>query len=112
MTQVDKLKVLDEVWSKSKEARLLPCRIDDAAGTRHAGGIVLNNLQYSRGTASVSVEHLALEPGIYAGERVEAINHMSLNYSSKRHRASRDSYWSQRLRQVDTVQIAHGVQIE
>ena len=61
MTQVDKLKTLDEVWSKSKEARLLPCKIDSIEGS-----IVLNNLQYSRGTASVSVENLVLEPGIYA----------------------------------------------
>jgi ATPase subunit of ABC transporter with duplicated ATPase domains len=61
MTQVDKLKVLDEVWSKSKEARLLPCRIENAGGD-----IVLNNLQYSRGTAEVSVEHLVIKPGIYA----------------------------------------------
>ncbi|KAL7539301.1 hypothetical protein ACHAXR_009291 [Thalassiosira sp. AJA248-18] len=71
MTQVEKLKVLDEVWSKSKEARLLPCRIEGVDvrndGSNHSsGGIILNNLQYSRGTASVSIEHLVIEPGIYA----------------------------------------------
>lgn len=60
MTQVDKLSSLDEVWSKSKEARLLPCNI---GGT---SGIELSNLQYSRGTASVNVEQLVLEPGVYA----------------------------------------------
>ena len=64
MTQIDKLKVLDDVWSKSKEARLLPCQINSENDKR--GSIVLNNLQYSRGTASVSMEQLVVEPGIYA----------------------------------------------
>ena len=70
MTQVDRLNVLDEVWNKSKEARLLPCRLrsDDTmdATSYPTGSIVLNNIQYSRGTVSVSVEHLVIEPGIYA----------------------------------------------
>lgn len=71
MTQVDRLNVLNEVWSKSKEARLLPCSIRsrgemDKTSNEPAGSIVLNNIQYSRGTASVSVEHLVIEPGIYA----------------------------------------------
>lgn len=60
MTQVEKLSSLDEVWSKSKEARLLPCNIGSTSG------IELSNLQYSRGTASVNVEQLVLEPGVYA----------------------------------------------
>mmetsp|Transcript_46039 Transcript_46039/g.97689 ORF Transcript_46039/g.97689 Transcript_46039/m.97689 type:complete len:1010 (+) Transcript_46039:267-3296(+) len=72
MTQVDKLKVLEEVWSKSKEPRLLPCRLGTTitqtaeVTEKYLGGIVLNNLQYSRGTASVSTDHLVIEPGIYA----------------------------------------------
>jgi hypothetical protein len=71
LTQVDRLKVLDDVWSKSKEARLLPCRIRsneiiDGTSSDPDGSIVLNNIQYSRGTASVSIEHLVIEPGIYA----------------------------------------------
>ncbi|KAL7546346.1 hypothetical protein ACHAWF_009681 [Thalassiosira exigua] len=69
MTQVDKLKDLDGIWRKGKEARLLPCRIASSTGRDglgRSGGIVLNNLQYSRGTAVVSVEHLVVEPGIYA----------------------------------------------
>eukprot|EP00578_Thalassiosira_sp_NH16_P005831 CAMPEP_0181130814 /NCGR_PEP_ID=MMETSP1071-20121207/30070_1 /TAXON_ID=35127 /ORGANISM="Thalassiosira sp., Strain NH16" /LENGTH=724 /DNA_ID=CAMNT_0023216921 /DNA_START=356 /DNA_END=2530 /DNA_ORIENTATION=+ len=74
MTEVDKLRALDVVWSGGREARVLPCRIEgdaneDEEGTvavaKH-GGIVLNNLQYSRGTASVSMEHMIIEPGIYA----------------------------------------------
>lgn len=60
MTQVEKLSSLDEVWSMSKEARLLPCNIGSTSG------IELSNLQYSRGTASVNVEQLVLEPGVYA----------------------------------------------
>jgi len=67
MTQVEKLKTLDSVWGKSKDGTVLPCRIpeiDESNLVQH--GIVLNNLQYSRGTATVSVEHLVLEPGIYA----------------------------------------------
>ncbi|KAL9179061.1 hypothetical protein ACHAXT_000103 [Thalassiosira profunda] len=64
MTQVDKLKVLDDVWSKSKEARVLPCLLETA--DEGAGSITLNNLEYSRGTASVSIERLVIEPGIYA----------------------------------------------
>ena len=68
MMQVDKLRVLKEVWSKGKEARLLPFSIGGTGvtGADYSGGIVLNNLQYSRGTASVSVNHLAIESGIYA----------------------------------------------
>jgi len=67
MTQVEKLKGLNEVWSKSKEASLLPCRIGSTGDVAEPdGGVILNNLQYSRGTASVSIEHLVIEPGIYA----------------------------------------------
>ncbi len=67
MSQVEKLKTLESVWSKSKYGTVLPCRLhgmDSSASVKD--GIVLNNLQYSRGTATVSVEHLVLEPGIYA----------------------------------------------
>ena len=70
MTQVEKLKVLEGIWSKSKEARWLPCSIGgtnaDYGTTKYSGGIILNNLQYSRGTASVSTDHLVIEPGVYA----------------------------------------------
>jgi len=79
MSHVVRLKGLDELWSKSKEARVLPCGIETAlehyqhgtkqhssGGASASGGITLNNLQYSRGTASVSMEHLVIEPGIYA----------------------------------------------
>ena len=64
MTQVEKLQNLEELWSKSKEARLLPCLVGN--GAKRSGGIIMNNIQYTRGTASVSVEHMVIEPGIYA----------------------------------------------
>lgn len=67
-------KGLDSVWSKSKEQNVLPCRIDSGLNSsgsknltgRGSQGIVLNNLGYSRGTAEIFVDHLAIEPGIYA----------------------------------------------
>jgi hypothetical protein len=74
MSETERLRSLDEIWRKSREPRLLPCRVrgaaaDDGAerlGGGGGGGIVLRNLQYSRGTASVTVEHLEIGPGIYA----------------------------------------------
>ena len=73
MSEVERLRSLDEIWKKSREPRLLPCSVrgadDDGAerpGGGGGGGIVLRNVQYSRGTASVSVEHLMIGPGIYA----------------------------------------------
>ncbi|KAL7458372.1 hypothetical protein ACHAWC_010625 [Mediolabrus comicus] len=63
MTQVEKLKVLDGLWSKSKEARLLPCRVSD---DNTSNSIELTNVAYTRGTASIVVEHLVIEKGIYA----------------------------------------------
>lgn len=65
MTQVDKLKVLDDLWSKSKESKLLPCRLSDS-GSNMESSIELTNIAYSRGTAAISVEHLVIEKGIYA----------------------------------------------
>jgi len=65
MTQVDKLKVLDGLWSKSKESKLLPCRVSDS-GSGVENSIELTNIAYTRGTAAISVEHLVIEKGIYA----------------------------------------------
>ena len=70
MSEVERLRSLDEIWKKSREPRLLPCSVrgadDDGAERPGGGGIVLRNVQYSRGTASVSAEHLVIGPGIYA----------------------------------------------
>jgi hypothetical protein len=67
MSEVERLKSLDAIWSTNREHRLLPCRIQGADETEDPdGSIVLKNLQYSRGTASVSVQHLVIRPGIYA----------------------------------------------
>jgi len=65
MTQVDKLKLLEELWSKSKEARLLPCRVSDSESGA-GNSIELTNVAYTRGTAAISVEHLVIQKGIYA----------------------------------------------
>lgn len=75
MTQVDKLKVLDSLWSKSKEARRLPCRVRDSESGAEKS-IVLTNVAYTRGTASVLIEHLLIEKGIYAvtGESMSLLN--------------------------------------
>lgn len=43
---------------------MLPCRIDEASGKQQ--GVVLRNLEYSRGSADVMIEKLIIEPGIYA----------------------------------------------
>ena len=65
MTQVEKLKVLNGLWSKSKESKLLPCRVNDS-GSGAENSIELTNIAYSRGTAAISVENLVIEKGIYA----------------------------------------------
>ena len=81
LTEVEKLRALEGVWSRSKEARRLPCRVGGgAAGEGAVGspsaGVVLRDLQYSRGTASVSVDHLVIKPGIYAVTGGEIILHV------------------------------------
>lgn len=73
MAQIEKLGVLEGMWSKSKEENLLPCRaaVDSMTMTNDVtdasyGSIKFQNLQYTRGTASISIERLDVEPGIYA----------------------------------------------
>ena len=66
MTQVEKLKVLDGLWSKSKESKLLPCRVSDSENSGAENSIELTNVAYTRGTAAITVEHLVIEKGIYA----------------------------------------------
>lgn len=53
---------------------VLPCHIEDEVSSTsnnereisQVKGIVLNNLGYSRGSAEIWIEHLVIEPGIYA----------------------------------------------
>ncbi|KAI2488919.1 hypothetical protein MHU86_25973 [Fragilaria crotonensis] len=64
LTQIDKLKELASAWEKSRSRLLLPCLVSPHEVTH--SGIVLKNLHYSRGSASVSVDHLNIDPGVYA----------------------------------------------
>lgn len=73
MSEVERLTSLNVIWNKSKEPRLVHCQINGltTATTTDGGGqdssdIVLKNVQYSRGTASVFVNNLVIGPGIYA----------------------------------------------
>ena len=63
MTEIDKLQELANLWERSRERKLLPCRL---ASPSEGKSIVIRNLQYSRGTASARADHLELKPGIYA----------------------------------------------
>ena len=64
LTKITKLQELADVWERSSLQNPLPCTI--APTSEHAPGIVLRNLQYSRGTASVRVDHFDIKPGVYA----------------------------------------------
>ena len=64
VTQIDKLKELANVWEKSRNRQLLPCLVAPPSSTHT--GIMLKNLHYSRGSASVSVAHVDIKPGVYA----------------------------------------------
>jgi energy-coupling factor transporter ATP-binding protein EcfA2 len=64
LTKITKLKELADVWERSSLQNPLPCTV--APTSEHAPGIVLRNLQYSRGTASVRVDHFDIKPGVYA----------------------------------------------
>ena len=81
MSEVERLTSLNVIWNKSKEPRLVHCQIHNSTITANNGegdvqssggsggsssGIVLKNVQYSRGTASVFVNDLVIGPGIYA----------------------------------------------
>ena len=63
-TKIDMLKELVDVWDRSKLQLALPCTV--APPSEHHPGLVLRNLHYSRGTASVRVDHVEIRPGIYA----------------------------------------------
>lgn len=62
MTEIDKLNDLKKIWEKSKSKMQLRCILSPPG--QH--NIVLRNLHYSRGTASVRADHVELPPGIYA----------------------------------------------
>ena len=63
-TDTDKLKELVNLWSKhSQEKTLLPCTVATATEQKK---LILRNLHYSRGTASVRADHVEMGPGVYA----------------------------------------------
>jgi energy-coupling factor transporter ATP-binding protein EcfA2 len=71
MTQIDNLKELAQVWQSAEDRNVLPCNIAPPGVKDHISGshpslVVLRNLLYSRGTASVRIDHLELPAGVYA----------------------------------------------
>jgi len=64
ITMIERLQELVNVWELRKLQGALPCSV--AAPSGHSPGLVLRNLHYSRGTASVRVDHVVIKPGIYA----------------------------------------------
>lgn len=62
MTEITKLNDLKNIWDSSKSRALLRCDIAPPDKKR----LLLRNLDYTRGTASVRADHVELKPGIYA----------------------------------------------
>jgi ATPase subunit of ABC transporter with duplicated ATPase domains len=62
MTEITKLNELKDIWDNSKSRALLRCDIASPDKKR----LLLRNLDYTRGTASVRADHVELKPGIYA----------------------------------------------
>jgi hypothetical protein len=70
---------------------VLPCRIDTDSladsinqGNNSHKGIAIDNLGYKRGTAEILIDHLIIEPGIYAvtganGESLVNFSHLASN---------------------------------
>jgi energy-coupling factor transporter ATP-binding protein EcfA2 len=70
VTQINNLKELSTVWDEAKSRNLLNCNLAPPAVTKDSAGakslIVVRNLHYSRGTATVRADHLELKAGTYA----------------------------------------------
>lgn len=64
LTEIEKLRKLSMVFDQSRDQLLLPCSI--ATQPDSTPNIVLRNLHYSRGSASVDIDDTALKAGIYA----------------------------------------------
>mmetsp|Transcript_30627 Transcript_30627/g.46378 ORF Transcript_30627/g.46378 Transcript_30627/m.46378 type:complete len:824 (+) Transcript_30627:25-2496(+) len=64
LTEIEKLRKLSEVFDQSRDQLLLPCSI--APQPDSTPNIVLRNLHYSRGSASVDIDDTVLKAGIYA----------------------------------------------
>lgn len=67
MTQISNLKELTKVWESAKQRNLLTCNL----GANHANEsskplVVMENMIYSRGAATVQIDNMELNAGIYA----------------------------------------------
>jgi ABC-type Mn2+/Zn2+ transport system ATPase subunit len=58
------LRELKEIWNASEERNLLDCTISETNGSSNA--LAIDGLTYTRGSASVKIDDLSLNPGIYA----------------------------------------------
>ena len=60
-SSINVLRELKDIWNESEERKLLECHVNT---TNNA--LTLEGVAYTRGSASVSIESVALAPGIYA----------------------------------------------
>jgi ABC-type Mn2+/Zn2+ transport system ATPase subunit len=58
------LRELKDIWNASEERNLLDCTISETNGSSNA--LAIDGLTYTRGSASVKIDDLSLNPGIYA----------------------------------------------
>jgi hypothetical protein len=77
-TEIEKLSQLVDIWRRSQKRSLVHCSLPPPLLSQpgSSGGVdankeicrtlVLRNLHYSRGTASVRADHVELQPGVYA----------------------------------------------
>lgn len=68
MTQISNLKELSDVWKTAKQRSLLPCSLEANESTTESSKalVVIENLLYRRGSATVQIESMKLPGGIYA----------------------------------------------
>jgi len=58
------LRELKDIWNASEERSLLDCTISETNGSLNA--LAIDGLTYTRGSASVKIDDLSINPGIYA----------------------------------------------
>ena len=65
-TEQTKLWQLQRIFEHSKQRMLLPCTVPPPSLDDTNGPLVIRNLHYTRGTVSVRVDHMEIEPGVHA----------------------------------------------
>lgn len=71
-TSIDVLKELKMIWDASEERNLLNCTIVDSSANHGSSSssspssLKIQNLSYTRGSAAVSINDVAISPGVYA----------------------------------------------